>query len=248
MAEANPESILDSTKKIVGFDPGYTAFDLDVITFINSAIGTLQQAGVGSDTGFVITDNTTLWSQYVGDLLYLGMVKAYIYMSVRLAFDPPATSFAIEAINKQLEQLIWRINVAVETAMPPTDPFALEAILENFPGEEVLYQGGIMPTYFAPKVIPLDFASVITPDASRGNVFTLELTGNCTINTPINAANGEHISIGLKSNGYDVTWGNGWNFGDSGAPVLSAGGKVDVLSSYYKQSTSEWLTGVTTGF
>ena len=98
---SNPDSILDSVKKVLGFDSEYEAFDLDIMMFINDAFGSLLQLGVGADTGFVISDNTTLWSQYVTDLSYLGMVKSYIFMSARLAFDPPATSFGIDAFNEQ---------------------------------------------------------------------------------------------------------------------------------------------------
>jgi hypothetical protein len=86
---ANPESILDSVKKVIGFEPEYDAFDLDIVMHINMAFGILKQAGVGSDTGFMITDNTTLWSQYLSNLTLLGMVKSYVSMAVRQAFDPP---------------------------------------------------------------------------------------------------------------------------------------------------------------
>lgn len=249
MTAANPESIMESVKKVLGFDPDYTAFDLDVVVYINSTFGILQQLGVGSDTGFMITDNTTLWSQYVSDLSYLGMVKTYICMAVRLAFDPPATSYGIGAIERQLELLAWRICVAAENANPPSDPFAARRIHEIAGDEAVVtfFEGGVMPQYFAPKVKMLDFASTVTPDAKDGNVFYLTLTGACTLNAPVNGVNGEHVTIGITSAGFPLTWGNGWNFGDAGLPTLTAG-KTDIVSGVYRESTTSWLAGFTPGF
>lgn len=246
---ANPDSILDSVKKVVGFDPEYTAFDLDILIYINSTFGTLQQLGVGSDTGFFISDNTTLWSQYISNLSYLNMVKTYIIMAVKLAFDPPQTSFGIGAIERQLELLAWRINVAVEADRPPTDPFAVEEIIEASGGEvtATFFEGGIMPQFFAPKVVRLTFDSVVTPDAKDGNVFYLTLTGDCTLNAPVNGVDGEHVTVGITSAGFSVTWGNGWNFGDAGLPGLTAG-KTDIVSAVYRESQTRWLAGFTPGF
>jgi hypothetical protein len=246
---ANPESILDSVKKVLGFEPEYTAFDIDVLMFINSTFGTLQQLGVGSDTGFFISDNTTLWAQYVSNLSYQGMVKVYMFMAVRLAFDPPATSFGIGSIERQLELLAWRINVAAEADNPPTDPFAVEEILDAS-GDEVTttyFEGGVMPQYFAPKVKVLDYAATVTPDAKSGNVFYLTLTGPCTLNAPVNGVDGEHITLGITSAGFPVTWGNGWNFGDAGLPTLT-NGKTDIVSAVYRESQTRWLAGFTPGF
>jgi hypothetical protein len=237
---ANPNSILDTVKKALGFDPEFEAFDLDITLFTNAAFGYLRQLGVGSDTGFIISDNTTLWSQYVTSLTLLNMVKTYIFMFVKLAFDPPATSFGIDAVKGQIDQLGWRINIVAEELNPPSDPF-------DSSDSSVITQGGVMTTFFAPKVVNLTFASTVTPDASEGNVFYLELTGNCTINSPSTGADGEHITLEVTSNGHSVTWGNGWNFGDAGTPILSAD-KTDIISAYYRESVTDWRTGFTPGF
>jgi hypothetical protein len=109
----NPDSILDSIKKFLGFESEYEAFDVDITMYINASFGSLQQLGVGPDN-FSIENNTTLWVGYVSRQDILGMVKMYMFMSVRLAFDPPNTSFAIAAIQNQIEQLAWRINVMAE--------------------------------------------------------------------------------------------------------------------------------------
>jgi hypothetical protein len=111
----NPNSILDSVKKALGFESEYTAFDVDVIMYINATFGPLQQLGVGPDSGFTIADNTTLWIDYISRKDILGMVQVFMYMRVRMMFDPPATSYAINAIESQISQLEWRITVMAET-------------------------------------------------------------------------------------------------------------------------------------
>lgn len=110
--EQVPNSILDTTKKMLGFDWDYTAFDLDIITHINSTFFTLQQLGVGQPN-FSIEDNTTAWSEFeAGE--NLSAVKSYMYLKVRLIFDPPANSFTQEAMNKQATEYEWRLNAYME--------------------------------------------------------------------------------------------------------------------------------------
>lgn len=121
----NPDSILDSVKKALGLDPGYTAFDLDIVMHVNTVFAALQQMGVGPATGFIIADNTALWSEYVTDnanRVLLSGIQTYAYLKVRLIFDPPATSFSLDAIQKLIAELEWRLNVVGEDITPPTDP------------------------------------------------------------------------------------------------------------------------------
>ncbi|QFG09113.1 hypothetical protein PBI_SPORTO_5 [Arthrobacter phage Sporto] len=112
MAELN-DSILDTTKKILGIAPEYTAFDLDIITHINSIFFVLNQLGVGPTEGFMITDNTSMWSEFIGEEQVIA-VKSYMGLRVRLIFDPPATGPATDAMNKQAEQLEWRLHTQME--------------------------------------------------------------------------------------------------------------------------------------
>lgn len=235
---SNPESILDSIKKSLGIDSTVTSFDLDITLLINAAMGNLQQVGVGGATGFEIQDNTTLWSQYVVSQLYLNQVKQYILMWVRLAFDPPGTSFVIAAFEKQLEELLWRINISVEAENPPNDPFTETP-------EQLAEATGLV--FFKVAAVNLVFDSVIVPNAEQGNTFYLTLTGDCSIAAPINGADGEHITLELTSNGHTVTWGNGWNWGDPGVPVLSPSA-TDVISAIYNEASAQWFAGFTPGF
>lgn len=117
MAE-QADSILDSTKKMLGFEPDYTAFDLDIITHINTVFFTLQQLGVGPDQGFMIVDREATWAEFVGTDNING-VKSYVYLRVRLLFDPPTSSFHLESLNKQAGELEWRLNVKMEEVRHP---------------------------------------------------------------------------------------------------------------------------------
>lgn len=110
-------SILTSTKKILGIDENYTAFDQDIITHINAALSTMNQLGLGPIEGFAIEDATQVWSELMLPLTILGMAKPYVFLKTRMLFDPPATSFHIEAMNKQIDQFEWRMNVERERLM-----------------------------------------------------------------------------------------------------------------------------------
>lgn len=109
------QSILTSTKKILGIADDYNVFDLDVITHINSAFSTLTQLGVGPAAGFMIDDATATWTDFIDpvDFQY-NSVKSYIFLRVRQLFDPPSTSYLIAAVERQIQELEWRLNVRRE--------------------------------------------------------------------------------------------------------------------------------------
>ena len=113
------ESILLSTKKILGLDAGYTAFDLDVITHINAAFSILNQLGVGPEDGFSISDESSLWSDYTAPYNQLHLVKTYVFLKVRVLFDPPGTSFHLESANNQIKEYEWRLNCFREVDLEP---------------------------------------------------------------------------------------------------------------------------------
>ena len=107
-------SILTSVKKMLGITEDYTHFDPDIIMHINSVFGILSQLGVGPPKGFSISDSSAVWSDFVPDELKLDMIKSYMYQKVRLIFDPPMTSAVLEAMNRSINELEWRLNVAVD--------------------------------------------------------------------------------------------------------------------------------------
>lgn len=115
------DSILTSTKKMLGLEDDYTAFDLDIILHINSALATLTQLGVGPTEGFFIEDKEALWVDLLGTDPRLNSVKQYVFLRVRLVFDPPQTSYAVEAMKEQIREHEWRLNVHMESTIW-TDP------------------------------------------------------------------------------------------------------------------------------
>lgn len=102
------ESILISIKKLLGIMPDYTNFDDDIIIHINTAFAMLNQLGVGPKGGFMIVDENSAWEEYTTET-NLNMVKTYIYLKVRLLFDPPTSSVLVESINRSIAELEWRI-------------------------------------------------------------------------------------------------------------------------------------------
>lgn len=109
------ESILTSIKKLLGVGEDYAHFDPDIIFHINSALMTLNQLGVGPKEGFFITTDEQLWEDYLGESKQLEAVKSYIYLRVKILFDPPASSTILEAMNKQIAEFEWRLNVQAES-------------------------------------------------------------------------------------------------------------------------------------
>lgn len=108
------ESILTSIKKLLGIDEEYTQFDSDIIMHINTVFLNLMQLGVGPTEGFLIEDDSATWGDYIGDSNQLQAVKTYVYLKVKLLFDPPLSSSVIESINRIISELEWRLNVAVD--------------------------------------------------------------------------------------------------------------------------------------
>ena len=108
------ESILNSTKKLLGITEEQTAFDTDIVVAINTALSALSQIGVGSDTGYSIQDSTNTWSEFIGDRKDLEAVKSYVYLKTRLMFDPPQSSAVADAIKTNLSEIEWRISSAVD--------------------------------------------------------------------------------------------------------------------------------------
>ena len=109
------ESILTSIKKLLGIAEEYAHFDPDIITHINSAFFTLTQLGVGPSDGFSIKDKTNTWDEFIPMDNGLEAVKSYVYMKVKLLFDPPLISTVTESMNRMINEFEWRLNIQAET-------------------------------------------------------------------------------------------------------------------------------------
>lgn len=112
------ESILTSIKKMLGPTEEYEHFDPDIIIYINTAIMDLTQVGVGPAEGFSISDKNDTWEDFVPELIQnkvkIEAIKSYIYFSVKIAFDPPLNASVLSSMERQMEKLLWRLNVAVD--------------------------------------------------------------------------------------------------------------------------------------
>lgn len=109
------DSILTSIKKLLGISEDYEHFDADIIMHINSVFMILTQLGVGPPDGFSIEDDSSVWSNFIGDSSNIESVKSYVYLKVKLLFDPPLSSAAMEATKQLISELEWRLNLAAES-------------------------------------------------------------------------------------------------------------------------------------
>ena len=108
------ESILTSIKKLLGIPEEVDNFDADIIMHINSVFSILTQLGVGPSEGFMITDKTKTWDDFITDKKNIESVKSYVYMKVRLMFDPPISSAVMDCMNRMISEFEWRLNVTAE--------------------------------------------------------------------------------------------------------------------------------------
>lgn len=129
-------SILTSVKKVLNLPEAYTAFDEDVLMHINSVFSTINQLGIGPEGGLTIENATPTWAALIGTDPRLNFVKSYVYLRVRMLFDPPQTSFHIAAIENQFKELEFRMNVYREST-EWTDPTQ-----EFDPNDQTVIDGG----------------------------------------------------------------------------------------------------------
>jgi len=135
------QSILKGTKKKLGLDESYTAFDTDVIDYINSAFARLTQLGLGPSDGYMIEGDAETWDDF--DTVNLGIatlnaVKTYINLKVRAVFDPPGTPHHLAALKEQISEqeytLLTEMNLrkwSVPSSSPMATPFDEELILDG---------------------------------------------------------------------------------------------------------------------
>lgn len=109
------ESILASIKDRVGIADGDDSFDTDVIDLINSSFADLNDIGVGPSDGFAIEDGYAEWTDFVEDVRVLSSVKDFVYLTVKLTFDPPTQSALLASMERRLSKLEWRLNVKCDS-------------------------------------------------------------------------------------------------------------------------------------
>lgn len=141
MVDSLDESILNTTKSSLNLAVSDTAFDSDVKMFINSALSTVNQLGIGPPNGFMIFDGTETWRDLLGDEQRYAAVMAYMYLSVRLMFDPPGTLSVLNAFEKLKLEYEWRLNRHREDIVHPVEP-RTDPVRDELWGDPVHIDGG----------------------------------------------------------------------------------------------------------
>lgn len=110
-------SILTSIKKLLNIAEDYEHFDQDIIMHINGVLVVLNQLGIGASEGFIITDDSETWADFISEEYEtkVGLIQVYVYMKVRLVFDPPQSSSAMKALEELIKEYEWRLNIEAET-------------------------------------------------------------------------------------------------------------------------------------
>ena len=104
-------SILISIKKLLGISEEDTSFDMDIIFHINTVLMSLYQLGLSN---FIVTDSIQTWTDLLGERSDLESVKTYIFLKVKLMFDPPGSSVLLDSMQRQISELEWRIQQQLE--------------------------------------------------------------------------------------------------------------------------------------
>lgn len=126
------ESILFSTKKILGYSEDYTAFDHDIVVFINGVFSDLDTLGIGPVGGYTIGyDGSELWEDFVTTDVPAAMlqsVRTLVFLRVRMLHDPSMTGVMKDAMMAQIDKLEWRLNSARESMIHPLSEFVEEEV------------------------------------------------------------------------------------------------------------------------
>lgn len=109
------DSILASIKERIGIAEDDNSFDTDIVDLINSAFADLNDIGVGPSEGFSISDNHDRWDDFSEDVRVLSSVKDFVYLTVKLTFDPPTQTSLLTSMENRLKKLEWRLNVKCDS-------------------------------------------------------------------------------------------------------------------------------------
>lgn len=154
------DSILNSVKKGLGIEENYDVFDDELIMHINTQFSKLWSIGASPAEAFMIIGPQEPWSDFYGDIKQAQMVKTYVILNVRLIFDPPSSSFVLEAFQKQIAELEWRLSILEFVFNPASQPIYypaenhqlaelvdqvddIEEELEEIPDLSTIFQGNL---------------------------------------------------------------------------------------------------------
>ena len=110
------DSIYYSVKKLAGLDRDYNAFDLDILTHLNSIFVILYQLGLGPDTPYQVSDPDQTWADFLGEdeVPSLNMIREYVSLKLRIRFDPPTSGILRDALLEQIKEDEFRLFIEGE--------------------------------------------------------------------------------------------------------------------------------------
>ena len=103
------DSVLLSIKQMLGISPEDTSFDVNVIMSINTALTILMDLGLTEVEDQIVTSDDMTWDELLGERTDIEYVKTYVYQKVKMIFDPPTSTAAIDAMQRSISELEWRI-------------------------------------------------------------------------------------------------------------------------------------------
>lgn len=116
-------SIIDDIKLALGVPVENAEFDAEIIMHINSVIAELVQLGVGDQAvGYSVVNSQDTWDELISTEKRLNHVKSFMFLKVKMLFDPPTIGYVLTAIEHQIEQAQWRVMVAQDDIIDPYDP------------------------------------------------------------------------------------------------------------------------------
>lgn len=182
------KSILLSIKKMLGIAEDHHAFDVDILLDINATFLTLNQLGIGPKLQYSITDDTDTWKDFLGDQKdYIAAVQTYVYMRVRLMFDPPTNSFLVDSMQKQIQEFEWRFTIQptsekeveyVESFKNKIPPYGKEVDKDDSNSSEEENQNeSVEPTTFAATNISATASKLYANKRKKKNLSLYDIFG-----------------------------------------------------------------------
>jgi hypothetical protein len=100
--------VLVATKDFLGIPADETSFDAQLVSYINLALFTLNDLGVGEE-GYQTSLTEGTWEDFISDEALYSPLQMYIGFKVRLSFDPPTSSFVVTSLENQIKELEFRL-------------------------------------------------------------------------------------------------------------------------------------------
>ena len=107
-------TIFSDVKKLLAVSEDDNSFDLDIEIAINTSLNALSQIGACDKDAQISANDETEWSTIFTDGPLMNMCKNYVYIKARSLFDPPTSSIVASALNSNLDEISWRIRIALE--------------------------------------------------------------------------------------------------------------------------------------